>query len=288
MQHVNEVLAVEADLSGVPVHQIVHLQRDQGPQHIVAGGVLIQGIASPRHAGQRIVKFRIGPARRVAHHRTGADQRLNRKGRRDLVQFAVHFHGAQHRGEDIIPAQLLVRIQIGIQILQQPLGCQLAVGQPAQAQEIRHVAGQDLRGQLGQAGAVIVLRVVLGVVQYPDAGGFVAAVELDDGDYYARLYRAPEDADDDADLDLDDMVVYKSEVLASDRLTITVGDSGNTVGDSAPFVLKFDSSAGRIVKAEYDGADVFGSGATTTLTLSSSGTHTILFYKNTGEHILDA
>ena len=116
----------------------------------------------------------------------------------------------------------------------------------------------------------------------------VLAVELDDGDYYARLYRAPEDADDDADLDLDDMVVYKSEVLASDRLTITVGDSGNTVGDSAPFVLKFDSSAGRIVKAEYDGADVFGSGATTTLTLSSSGTHTILFYKNTGEHILDA
>lgn len=115
----------------------------------------------------------------------------------------------------------------------------------------------------------------------------VLAVELVDGDYYAKLYRAPEDSDD-PDLDLDDMVMYKSEVLASDRLTITVGDAGNTVDGDAPFVLRFDSTSGRISKAEYNGADVFGSGVTTTLTLSSIGTHTILFYKNTGEHVLDA
>ena len=105
----------------------------------------------------------------------------------------------------------------------------------------------------------------------------VLAIELDDGDCYARLYRA----DDDDDSDIEDMVMYKSEKLASDRLNITVGSETDPISDD-PFVLMFDSSTGRISKAEYGGTDVFGTGATTTITLSSTGSHVITLYKNTG------
>ena len=101
-------------------------------------------------------------------------------------------------------------------------------------------------------------------------------VALDDGDYYVNLYRVDESGN---------MNLYKTEKLASDRLTFTVGS--DTVEED-PLIIRFNSSDGSIVSAEIGTTDYLESNSTLLLTLSSAGTHTITLYKDTGEHVLDA
>src|SRR5699024_1133059 len=78
-------------------------------------------------------------------------------------------------------SQLGVAFDVGPQVLQNVLGAVLADGQAAGGQNVRHVAGADLRVQPGQAGVVVLVGVVLGVVNDLDAVVLVGAVELQDG-----------------------------------------------------------------------------------------------------------
>ncbi|MBQ6265917.1 MAG: prepilin-type N-terminal cleavage/methylation domain-containing protein [Clostridia bacterium] len=101
-------------------------------------------------------------------------------------------------------------------------------------------------------------------------------VALDDGNYYVNLYRIDESGN---------MNLYKTEKLASDRLSITA-DSDSIEDD--PLIIRFNSSDGSISSAVIGTTDYLESASTLMLTLSSTGTHTITLYKNTGEHVLDA
>lgn len=107
-------------------------------------------------------------------------------------------------------------------------------------------------------------------------------VELDDGDYYARLYRFDE-ADDGSISE----TVYKSEKLASDSLTVSAG--GASVGTDSVLNIRFNRSTGAIASAGCGSvSNIFGSGVTAVITMASTGTHTITLYRTTGEHVLDA
>lgn len=103
-------------------------------------------------------------------------------------------------------------------------------------------------------------------------------IALDDGDYYVNLYRVQESGDLTA-------TPYKTEKLASDRLSITVGDDAV---ETDPLIVRFNSSDGSIDSAVIGTTDYLESASTLLITMSSARTHTITLYKNTGEHVLDA
>ncbi len=73
-------------------------------------------------------------------------------------------------------------------------------------------------------------------------------VALDDGDYYVNLYRVDESGN---------MNLYKTEKLASDRLSLTVGS--DTVEEN-PLIIRFNTSDGSFVSAETDNKRIFFNG----------------------------
>src|SRR5699024_7188977 len=115
-------------------------------------------------------------------HAGGAHGGADGEGAEDLVELAVLLRGLEHVLHQGLPAsQLGVGIDVGPQVLQNVLGAVLADGQAAGGQNVRHVAGANLRVQPGQAGVVVLVGVVLGVVNDLDAVVLVGAVELQDG-----------------------------------------------------------------------------------------------------------
>ena len=181
-QYLDKILAVKIAGAGGPVHIVGHIQGQANFQHGVPVHTDVNALAALRHGGQSGVIIVIGPARGVPHHAAGAHGGVHRKAGAGGVELAVQFHGGEHVGEEVPPAQLLVGVNIGVEVLQQALGRQLAVGDGLRDREnIRHVAGHDLRGQLGEAGRIVVLRVVLGVVLHIHTVFVVGTVEVDDG-----------------------------------------------------------------------------------------------------------
>ncbi|MBQ4245500.1 MAG: type II secretion system protein [Clostridia bacterium] len=105
-------------------------------------------------------------------------------------------------------------------------------------------------------------------------------VSLEDGDYYAKLHRTGAE-------------VYKTEKLASDNMTMSAG-TNSLAEEGSELYLKFDRATGAVTDALYkagegaSGADLYDGTSVFEITMSSTGTHTITIYKNSGEHVLDA
>src|SRR5699024_3065972 len=165
LQQGDEVLAVKGAGAVVPVHEVVQVHGQDVGEHSLLGIPLAEELAAIGHGGQRRLHVRHGPAHPVAHHAGGAYGGADGEGAEDLVELAVLLRGLEHVLHQGLPAsQLGVGIDVGPQVLQNVLGAVLADGQAAGGQNVRHVAGANLRVQPGQAGVVVLVGVVLGVV----------------------------------------------------------------------------------------------------------------------------
>ena len=159
---------------------MVQVGAEQGLQQIAPGGVHVHSLAALGHVGQGILQLLISPARLIAHHAGGADEGGHIEAGGDLIEAAVDLKGLQHVIKEILPLIVLIAVQIRIEVLQQALGGQLPIGHLAEAEQIRHLTGHDLREELGAAGIVILilLIVILGVIQDLDPGLVGVAVEF--------------------------------------------------------------------------------------------------------------
>ena len=162
---------------------MVQVGAEQGLQQIAPCGIHVQGLAAFRHGGKGSLQLLIGPAGLIAHHAGCADEGGHVEAGGDLIEAAVDLHGLQHVFKEIVPLIVLVAVQIRVEVLQQALGGQLPVGHLIEAEQIRHLAGHDLRDQLGAAGIVIlILRVVvLGIIPDLDPDLVGMAVEFHHG-----------------------------------------------------------------------------------------------------------
>ena len=116
-----------------------------------------------------------------------------------------------------------------------------------------------------------------------------AVLEYSDGSdgndegYYAILLMR---TDQDGDGVLDTSTEYKRESLGNDRLSFTVNgnDEYNIAEDS--LYISFNGTTGAVRSAKYGTTNVLG-GSVLTITVSSTATHVITLYKDTGEHLID-
>ena len=188
VQQIDELLAVKAALPGAPVDKLIHVQGQAVLEDAVPGDILVKGLAALRHGGQRRVKLLIGPARGIPHHGAGAHDGVDIEARNRGAELAVHLHGAQHIGEEVVPVQLRVGVDIGVQVLDDALGGQLYIVEAVDVNDIGHIAGHDLGVELGKAGVCIHslalgaglrYHIVFGVILYLDAVLVIGPVELD-------------------------------------------------------------------------------------------------------------
>ena len=96
------------------------------------------------------------------------------------MELAVLLVGLEHPLHHRAAAQLRVVFNEGPQVLQQPPGPVLPLGQGRGLQDIGHIPGDDLRVQLRQARAGVIAGVELGVVLDLDAVLVAGLVKFDD------------------------------------------------------------------------------------------------------------
>ena len=182
LQQLHEVLAVKAALAGAPVHVIVHVEREAQRQQGVAVVAVVKALAALGHFRERFIVLIVCPARGIADDGSRADCREDAEARAGGVQSAVYLKRGENIREVIAAVKLTVRVDIGIEVLKQPLCRVLAVGGLGiEGEDVRHVPGHDLGVELGEAGGVIVLGVILRVIHEVDAVLVVRAVESYDG-----------------------------------------------------------------------------------------------------------
>ena len=178
-----EGVAVKGAAAGEPVHKAVDVAGHDVGEHIAPGGVLGEGGTALGHGGQGRLEVRQGPAHPVAHHTPGALHGANVELSKDLVELAVLLRGLEHVLHHARPAaDLLVLLDVGPQVLQQPPGRVLGDGHiGGGVQDVGHPSGQNLGVHLGKTRAGVLAGVELRVVQDLDAVAVAGLVEVDDG-----------------------------------------------------------------------------------------------------------
>lgn len=95
------------------------------------------------------------------------------------VELAVNLESREYVRNEVGLVQIGIGVEEAVEIGDESLARELGDGEAAEVENVRHVAGHDLGGELGETGGVIIVGVVLGVVVDLNTVLVAIAVELD-------------------------------------------------------------------------------------------------------------
>ena len=183
LQQLDKALGIKAAFAGLPVDIVRHVVGAESLQQVGLVGVKAHHHGAVLQLGHGLPGLVHGQAGHIAYHLAVGNGRLDLEAGGDGIELAVVGAQRVHHGlhQTVFPAQRSIVLDVGGQILQQALGAVEAHRQVVAGQDIGHVAGDDLRGELLPAGSPVVVGVVFAIVLDHDAILGVAAVKALDG-----------------------------------------------------------------------------------------------------------
>ena len=180
VQQGREALAVERALAGLPVDERGEIVGDTVAHDSGLRGVIVKDVGVLLQLGHRVLHGRDVPDVIAVHDLRKAERSLDHEARGQLVELAVRLADLDDLGDETLARQLGVAVDQLVEVGQDALGRVALDGQILGQEHVGDDAGHDLGVQLGEARAVIVVRVELGVVLDHDAVGIARLVEVDD------------------------------------------------------------------------------------------------------------
>ena len=178
VQHVDEFLAIKAAGLVRPVDEAVHAVAHTGVEDIGLDIRLAKDRSILTQLFLGLLEILERPGVPIAHNVGVAGHSVDGEAAHHLVEFSIHGHDVEEMGHKILAAELAVTVNERPQIHENALALVLLNGQAVGAENVRHLARENLGVQLLDAGIVIVVGVVLGVVHHVDAHLVLGAVEL--------------------------------------------------------------------------------------------------------------
>ena len=180
VQQRDEALAVERALAGLPVDERGEVVGDTVAHDSGPRGVIVKDVGVLLQLGHRVLHGRDIPHVIAIHDLRKAECGLDHEARGQLVELAIGLAGLNDLGDEALARQLGVAVDQLVEVGQDALGRVALDGQILGQEHVGDDAGHDLGVQLGEARAVIVVRVELGIVLDHDAVGIARLVEVDD------------------------------------------------------------------------------------------------------------